>query len=208
MSGIDVTEGLEALEERWRPHGGREGMRLRPGLTDAELDAVVAPIGYRLDDEQRAWWRWADGTEGTATDSVDAGQVFPGTCLMPLGAAVRAYRRWSAYNTPELKLWPAHWLPLTNGQFPLVSGATGTDRTEVSVWRPEDQPGRPHLSVPGAPAGRVALVLGPQQYPSGRGRAGVGGNLARGASRTRTRPTKQPCSWGDKAAKGVCNGLG
>lgn len=142
VSRVDVRERLLALEERWRPYGGRGGMRVRPGLTDAEMDAVVAPIGYRLDEEQRAWWGWADGTEGTATNDADAGQVFPATCLLPLRAAVREYRRWSAQNSHHPELWPLHWLPLTNGQIPLVSGATGTDRTEVSIFDPEDPPGQ------------------------------------------------------------------
>lgn len=33
----------------------------RPGLTDAEMDALTEPIGIQLPAEARTWWAWHDG---------------------------------------------------------------------------------------------------------------------------------------------------
>jgi hypothetical protein len=36
---------------------------LAPGLTDAEIDELLAPLGIDLPEEARRWWRWHNGTD-------------------------------------------------------------------------------------------------------------------------------------------------
>lgn len=58
-----TEELLEQLAERWRALRAPIANSLRPGLSDDEMDALVAPVGVRLPTEARVWWGWHDGTE-------------------------------------------------------------------------------------------------------------------------------------------------
>jgi hypothetical protein len=42
---------------------------LVPGLSDAEIDAVLEPVGVELPEEARVWWRWRNGTDPDAGDA-------------------------------------------------------------------------------------------------------------------------------------------
>lgn len=57
------VELLEAVRERWRDDGAPTAEVLRPGLSDAEIDALTAPLGLRLPPEARTLWSWRDGAE-------------------------------------------------------------------------------------------------------------------------------------------------
>jgi len=37
--------------------------RLRPGLSDVEIDEVLGPLGIDLPEEARVWWKWHDGAD-------------------------------------------------------------------------------------------------------------------------------------------------
>lgn len=137
MPTENLRERLADLEGRWQPYGGREGMQLRPGLDDAAMDGLVAPIGYELDEEQRAWWGWADGTVQTGVYAYGRAQVFPAISLLPLHVAVEEYQFWAQRSRENPGLWPLKWLQLSDGELPLVSVATGTSRTEVAKFDPE-----------------------------------------------------------------------
>lgn len=134
MSAEALTARLAALEERWAPYGGQEGMRLRAGLDDSAMNALVASIGYELDEEQRTWWGWADGTEQTDVYAYGRGQVFPSISLLPLSAAVKEYQFWEPLGRDNPGLWPLRWLQLSDGQLPVVSAATGTSQTQVAKF--------------------------------------------------------------------------
>jgi cell wall assembly regulator SMI1 len=56
---------LEQLEQRWHAKQAPIASRLRPGLSDGEMDALTARLGLRLPDEARMWWAWHDGAEPT-----------------------------------------------------------------------------------------------------------------------------------------------
>lgn len=72
MTRSTLSDSLVALEARWRHHQTPILGKLRPGLSDGEMDDLVAPIGYTLDEEQRAWWSWSDGLVDGAQDTPGA----------------------------------------------------------------------------------------------------------------------------------------
>lgn len=39
---------------------------LAPGLSDAEIDALLGPLDLELPEEARVWWRWRNGTDPIA----------------------------------------------------------------------------------------------------------------------------------------------
>jgi hypothetical protein len=57
-------ELLDELEQRWRSQGAPVADQLQPGLSHAEMDALVAPLGLTLPDEPRVWWGWRNGARG------------------------------------------------------------------------------------------------------------------------------------------------
>ena len=80
---ILTSATLAELEEAVGRHDLELVARLAPGLTDAEMDDLMRPLGLTLPEEDRVWWRWHDGL----TD-----QTFgPRFWLLPLEAAIREY---------------------------------------------------------------------------------------------------------------------
>lgn len=60
----DVTPFERAavtFDTRLHAAGAPIADRLRPGATDAHIDAVTAGLGLSFPDELRAWYRWHDG---------------------------------------------------------------------------------------------------------------------------------------------------
>ena len=58
---ILTSATLAELEEAVGRHDPELVARLAPGLTDAEMDDVMRPLGLTLPEEDRVWWRWHDG---------------------------------------------------------------------------------------------------------------------------------------------------
>src|SRR4051812_27326402 len=52
---------LTKLERQWQRKGSRIVEALNPGLTDAEIDDLAAPLGHPIPEEARRWWRWHNG---------------------------------------------------------------------------------------------------------------------------------------------------
>jgi cell wall assembly regulator SMI1 len=118
-------ELLEQLERRWREAGWRGLGRLRPGLSDEQLDALTEPLGLRLPTEARMWWGWHDGIvpSGPGFEAVFGGSDFE---YLPLDRAVDAYllRRALAAEVAvasqadgygEEYWWHPSWFPITEG---------------------------------------------------------------------------------------------
>jgi cell wall assembly regulator SMI1 len=81
-TGPLLTEDLlEHLAERWRALRAPIANSLRPGLSEAEMEALVDPLGLRLPTEARVWWGWHDGVE------VDLLSYGIGNCIVPLQLA-------------------------------------------------------------------------------------------------------------------------
>jgi hypothetical protein len=68
---------LEELAERWRALRAPIADSLRPGLSDAEMDALVSPLGLRLPHEARVWWGWHDGTDSDLLSHGIGNQIVP-----------------------------------------------------------------------------------------------------------------------------------
>ena len=65
---------------------------LRPGLTDAEMDALTEPLGIVLPEEARVWWGWHDGTDPHFIDPIQGGKfamLAPGRIFLSLGDGVK-----------------------------------------------------------------------------------------------------------------------
>ena len=113
---------LGELQERWRASGWPGAELLNPGLSDAEIDAATAPLGLRLPEEVRMWWRWHDGSsaavgQGAAIGAAD--RWYP-----PLSEAIRHYTMMrdvaatlGAENVPAAATrevwWPRDLFPIT-----------------------------------------------------------------------------------------------
>jgi hypothetical protein len=64
MPKILDNELIAELERRWRAQSPALLERLKPGLDDAEIDEFSRPLGYRLPEEVRRWYRWNNGSAG------------------------------------------------------------------------------------------------------------------------------------------------
>ena len=53
---------LAELERRWRAQSPVVLERMQPGLSDADIDRIAAPLGFELPDEVRTLYRWHDGS--------------------------------------------------------------------------------------------------------------------------------------------------
>jgi cell wall assembly regulator SMI1 len=57
---------LDRLERVWRRLDSPLVDLLRPGLSDEQIDELMAPTGLTLPDELRLWWGWHDGAPTTS----------------------------------------------------------------------------------------------------------------------------------------------
>ncbi|MFV0461041.1 MAG: hypothetical protein ACK5MT_19990 [Actinomycetales bacterium] len=69
MSVRSIVEAqLERLESHWHRLGAPVASMLAPGLSDQQMDDIVGPTPYVLNDELRAWWGWHDGVAPYTAD--------------------------------------------------------------------------------------------------------------------------------------------
>jgi cell wall assembly regulator SMI1 len=133
MSGFPPVlddAGLAEYVERLRFLGVPVDALNEPGLSDAEMDEMVAVIGLVLPGEARVLWRWHDGTPGDGRAN-------------PLGAfrkrflrldeAIACHREYREVvlsvveGNPDIRFAPS-WLPMFGDQHPLVIDcAVGVD---------------------------------------------------------------------------------
>lgn len=105
-----------------------------PGLTDAEIDEVVEPLGLRLPFEARVWWQWRNGPTMIGRNRL-LGEWHP---YLSVSGAVEQYRQSSwvaeqgAHSHPHgdpSRLWNPSWFPILGGP----------DLIVVDCSVPEDQ---------------------------------------------------------------------
>jgi cell wall assembly regulator SMI1 len=112
---------LEELAVRWREHDAAVARRLMAGLSDAEIDELVEPLGLRVPSEARTWWRWHNGardafivhTGGKAFSSL-ARCVQIASTMRDIARQVTAPYRLSESEANEMarRVWNWDWLPL------------------------------------------------------------------------------------------------
>lgn len=77
---------LERLDEKLTEIDAPVAKLWRPGLAEAEMDALTAEIGISLSTEARIWWAWHDGVDLEAARPWQRG--IGGWDALPLAAAV------------------------------------------------------------------------------------------------------------------------
>jgi hypothetical protein len=160
---------LDELGGRWRDLGAPISDALRPGLTDAEIGALTAPLGLVLPEEARRWWRWHDGASAqpeslnwvdhrtlpsdrsgrgasAARSHMSKAERTPGSSLGRVGSAVRMPMPWSAHSAvPWLDQRTSRTSSPRNDRFDRVPRA---GRTAIVT-----RPARRHSSAHGATHG-------------------------------------------------------
>lgn len=125
MSRVVLTVDLcEQLLAGWRRQGAPIAGNLAPGLSEAEMDELTAPLGVVLPDEARVWWGWRNGPREPPGPTGIEGYLGPMFGFYSLEDAVEAYgaremvrdsiemgRRMGGRLELEVE-WPAHWLPV------------------------------------------------------------------------------------------------
>lgn len=126
-------ERLEALHERW-VRAGMEGLlaHLEPGLPDAQIDELTAPLGLRLPVELRMWFAWHNG-----------GARYPWTLSNALWSLEDAVEETQFFrdvarsvredpDVPEVGEWQSTWFAFTG----LDGGALVVDAAEQGTVSP------------------------------------------------------------------------
>ena len=80
---------LGSFEARLRAAGALIVDAWAPGLTDAEIDALLEPLGIDLPEEARVWWRWHNGF--VPGSSQLSRQITPSRWLTALETAADLY---------------------------------------------------------------------------------------------------------------------
>jgi len=88
-------ELLDRFEARLRKEGAAIVDHWAPGLTDAQIDELLQPLGIDLPKEARRWWRWHDGAP------LDAPPISPRRTHLPLRDAAEQYAE-ARDEMPEL----------------------------------------------------------------------------------------------------------
>lgn len=149
MNPIALTPPLlEELEQRWRDRGLPILDQLRPGLTDDEIDDLMAPLGLELPEEARVWWRWHDGADLTGTSGEWAFSPAGSVVFTPLARQVEHYREMPSRSSAlagragrdEDFWWRPSWFALTQGRPEVVCDCAAPGPAspiyayDVSMW--------------------------------------------------------------------------
>jgi hypothetical protein len=135
---------LDMLYERWAERKLPILNHLRPGLIDAQIDELTAPLGITMPEEARVWWRWHDGAELNPNRNFK-GDFGPNHYYMPLGQCVQMCARGRdglAFDreNPDTWYWVSGWFPFTTvGTLTLIdTGVSRDDPVPVRAYFPQD----------------------------------------------------------------------
>lgn len=113
-------------------------LRLRPGTTDAALDAFEARFSLRLGNPFREFCRWRDGQESTCTASFQHNRMF-----LPLDVIAETKEMLDGmigFDFDDPRWWRRGWIPfLANGAgdhlcLDLTAEDAGTPGQFVEFW--------------------------------------------------------------------------
>jgi hypothetical protein len=132
-----TVDQLTQLKLRWEKLGLVGVLdHLRPGLTDAEMDALTASLGIVLPAEARVWWGWHDGTDPLGIAPIrgeEFAMLAPGRIFLPLGHAVKHCQMlrellWAAMEPDDSS---RQWLPLNTVEDPTILDCAADAPTRV-----------------------------------------------------------------------------
>lgn len=149
MARLLDTALLAELEATWQEAGAQIADVLAPGLSDGQIDELMAPTGLRLPDEARRWWGWHNGVTEKARHGWDIGRQIlffslsealedfgelfggggesaPATWL----PWVRAAGGWVAIDCGQPDIAPVYRVDVESGMF----GAADSMGEAVSLW--------------------------------------------------------------------------
>ena len=105
---------LDRLDAAWRAQGALTPGSLAAGLSEADLDAYAAELGFALPGDLRVWWGWHNG----AVDGVSSlgAQVGVTWYLMSLREALDERALRLSWNNPpefpdDVRNWRSQWAP-------------------------------------------------------------------------------------------------
>jgi len=91
---------------------------LAPGLSDAEIDELTAPLGIALPDELRLLWKWHDGVNAPPPPRDANYGLGPDRWFAPLSKMVEACITWreiAAEVSETMQTWEPTWFPVVLG---------------------------------------------------------------------------------------------
>jgi hypothetical protein len=126
------AELLASLEQRWRAAGALYLDEMAPGLTDEEINAIAAPLGFGLPEEARQWYRWHNGSSQH--------YVTPSRVMTPLAEDVER----TLMLQEQAPSWQAGWLRAMDESPWVAFDCRPTSNDTVPVWHydPVDHPTR------------------------------------------------------------------
>lgn len=142
VDGARFAAILDRIESLLSSVGDPLVSAFRPGLTPAEIDRVMEPLGLQLPVEARMWWGWHDGVAGPGPDLFGIGRPFT------LSEAVDEYfvrRDRYAVEAAEIDedpnrsrswFWEDSWLPFAQ------TGHAGVITIEMGIAEGEGTPVR------------------------------------------------------------------
>jgi hypothetical protein len=126
---------IRDLEAEWRRQGVDFLDALAPGLSDPEIYRIAEPLGYKLPEEARRWYRWCNGSDLYNV-------VFP-RYITSLQESVETTIDFASIIGDD---WKTGWLRTMSERPDLVFDCRGPSAAPVPVWHydPEfDYPTRP-----------------------------------------------------------------
>ena len=135
---------LERLERHWRRLRSPLSQIALPGLSDDQIDELIAPTGLALPTELRVWWRWRNGTTLQHTRAPDAWLCACTWPLLGLTECVEYYVDLYDAEYGEDLSYARTWLPLSlrtyGHEYLIVDTSTDDSSSGVIQYDQEAQP--------------------------------------------------------------------
>ena len=151
---------LARLESTLRSLGVPWLDSMSPGLSNAQIDQAMAPLGLEAPLEARRWWHWHDGVEVDEEESHRARSIGPRFEFLPMWSALESHE-WQEElarksGTAERGLWRYEWLPIVSANGKPITCDCSADPTGLAPIRFVDHHGvagdRDHVKEPDAPS--------------------------------------------------------
>jgi len=126
---------LRELERRWADLAPQMQERMEPGLDEADIDRITAPLGFRVPEEVRRVFRWHNGSS--------LKPFVLGRTLVSLEDSVGStlgFREFDEILRPE-------WLHFLDEKPYIALDCGGTSDDPVPVWHYDEGPDEPTRPV-------------------------------------------------------------